>query len=49
MATNLPSWLFNSIFRTTLEISSKLYFKLVMSQKLRLSDHRRADFSAFKF
>ena len=43
--------LFNSTFRTTPEVSSKLYFVEIseVSDKLWLFNHRRADFLASKF
>ena len=43
--------LLNSIFRTTPEVSSKLYFVEIsqVSEKLWLFNHRRADFLASKF
>ena len=42
--------LFNSIFRTTLEVSGKLYFVEIskVSEKLWLFNHKRADFLASK-
>ena len=46
MATNLPSLLFNSIFRITLEVSSKLYVIEIseVSEKLWLFNHKGAEF-----
>ena len=43
--------LFNSIFRTTPEVSSKLDFVEIscVSEKLWLFNHRRADFLASEF
>ena len=43
--------LFNSIFRTTPEISTKLYFVEIsyVSEMLWLFNHKRADFLASKF
>ena len=43
--------LFYSIFRTTPEVSSKLYFVEIcqVSEKLWLFNHERADFLASKF
>ena len=43
--------LFNSTFRTTPEVSSKLYFVEIsyVSEKLWLFNHKRADFLASKF
>ena len=43
--------LFNSIFRTTPEVSTKFYFVEIsyVSEKLWLFDHKRADFLAPKF
>ena len=45
MATNLP-FCFYSIFRTTSEVSSKLYFVEIcyVSEKLWLFNHKKADF-----
>ena len=52
MATNLP-FAFYSIFRTTPEVSSKLYFVEIcyVSEKLWLFNYKRADFwlSNFEF
>ena len=44
-------FLFNSIFRTTPEVSSKLYYVEIseVSEKLWLFNHRRGDFLASKF
>ena len=42
--------LFKSMFRRTPEVSSKLYFEIsLVSNKLWLPNHRRADFLASKF
>ena len=43
--------LFNSVFRTTPEVSTKLYFVEIseVSEKLWLFNHKRADFLASKF
>ena len=42
---------FNSIFRTTPEVSSKFYFVEIsyVSEKVWLFNHKRADFLASKF
>ena len=47
-STILP---FNPIFRTTPEVSTKLYFVEIcqVSEKLWLFNHKRADFLASKF
>ena len=46
MARNLPSFLFNSIFKTTPEVSTELYFVKLhyVAKKSWLFNHKRADF-----
>ena len=46
MATNVSSCFLIQLFRTTLEVSSKLYFVEIcqVSEKLWLFNHKRADF-----
>ena len=41
--------LYNSSFRTTPKVSSKLYFVEISEKKLWLFNHKRADFLASKF